>query len=75
VVAFYEVGNLTDMISGAPVGSHAPTAVGSAAYDFNVVAHAAVGCGAAVASGGKCARAVRVKAGHAKTRHVVHDPG
>jgi hypothetical protein len=26
----------------------------STAYDFNVVANAAVGCGAAVASGGKC---------------------
>jgi RHS repeat-associated protein len=57
-VAFYEVGNLTDMISGAPVGSHTPPALnteaGTEAYAFNVVAHAAVGCGSAAASGAKC---------------------
>ena len=57
-VAFYEVGNLTDMISGADVGTHAPpnlnTEAGTEAYAFNVVAHAAVGCGSVVASGGKC---------------------
>ncbi len=53
-VAFYEVGNLTDSISGAPYGSHAPPAFGSQAYAFNVVAHAAVGCGAAAASGQQC---------------------
>ena len=46
------------MISGADVGTHAPpnlnTEAGTEAYAFNVVAHAAVGCGSVVASGGKC---------------------
>ena len=37
-VAFYEVGNLTDQISGAPYGSHTPPIPGSDAYVFNVVA-------------------------------------
>jgi RHS repeat-associated protein len=55
---FYAVGNLTDAISGAQVGTHTPpnldTDAGFQAYLFNVTAHAAVGCGAAAASGGKC---------------------
>ena len=53
-VAFYEVGNLTNSISGAQVGTHAPPAFGTPAYAFNVVAHAAVGCGSAEASGQQC---------------------
>jgi RHS repeat-associated protein len=57
-VAFYEVGNATDWIQDAKIGSHAAvdftTGVGLEAYAFNVTAHAAVGCAAAVASGGKC---------------------
>jgi RHS repeat-associated protein len=53
-VAFYEVGNLTDQISGAPIGSHTPPKFGTDAYLFNVAGHAAVGCASAVASGGKC---------------------
>jgi hypothetical protein len=57
-VAFYEVGNLTDSIQDAHIGTHAPIDftkdTGFEAYAFNVTAHAAVGCAAAVASGGKC---------------------
>jgi RHS repeat-associated protein len=56
--AFWEVGNLTDVIQHTPVGSHTPpnlsTDLGVQAYAFNVTAHAAVGCASAVASGGKC---------------------
>ena len=57
-VAYYEVGNLTDLIQNAQIGSHASIDftkdTGVQAYAFNVTAHAAVGCAAAVASGGKC---------------------
>jgi RHS repeat-associated protein len=54
-VAFYEVGNLTNAIAGVdPNQAHIQPQFGTAAYDFNVVAHAAVGCGAAVASGQQC---------------------
>jgi RHS repeat-associated protein len=52
--AFYEVGNLTDAISGASIGSHTPPAFGSDAFAFNVAGHALVGCASAEASGGKC---------------------
>jgi Tuberculosis necrotizing toxin len=50
-VAFWEVGNLTGV---DPNGQHIPPQFGTPAYAFNVVAHAAVGCASAVASGGKC---------------------
>jgi RHS repeat-associated protein len=56
--AFWEVGNLTDVVQHTPVGSHTPpnlsTDLGVQAYAFNVTAHAAVGCASAVASGSKC---------------------
>jgi RHS repeat-associated protein len=56
--AFWEVGNLTDVVQQTPVGSHTPpnlsTDLGVQAYAFNVTAHAAVGCASAVASGSKC---------------------
>jgi hypothetical protein len=53
-LAFYEVGTLTDVISGATIGSHTPPVFGTDAYAFNVAGHALVGCASAVASGGKC---------------------
>jgi RHS repeat-associated protein len=54
-VAFWEVGNLTNAVAGAdPNGPHIAPQFGTPAYAFNVVAHAAVGCASAVASGGKC---------------------
>jgi RHS repeat-associated protein len=43
--AFYEVGNLT---------AHGTLAFGSETHLLNVAGHALVGCGSAVASGGKC---------------------
>ena len=51
-IAFYEVGSLTQGLPGA----HADGTIdlGTEAHAFNIVAHAAVGCGSAVASGGKC---------------------
>jgi hypothetical protein len=53
--AFYVVGGMTNMVGGQAFGAeHMQPAFGTAAYDFNVVTHAAVGCGASVASGGKC---------------------
>ena len=46
---------MTNAIAGvAPGQPHIQPQFGTDAYAFNVVAHAAVGCGAAVASGGKC---------------------
>jgi RHS repeat-associated protein len=45
--AFYVVGNITSFIGADPNNA-------LAAYEFNVAAHAAVGCAAAVASGAKC---------------------
>ena len=54
--AFYGIGELTGGFSGAiqqPGGGYLIEA-GSPAHIFNTVGHAAVGCGAAVASGGKC---------------------
>jgi Possible hemagglutinin (DUF637) len=54
-VAFWEVGNMTNQIAGYdPYGQHVQPQFGTPAYDFNVVAHAAVGCASAMASGGKC---------------------
>ena len=59
-VAFYEVGNLTNAVAGVdpanlPEGqAHIQPQFGTPEYAFNVVAHAAVACGSAVASGGKC---------------------
>jgi RHS repeat-associated protein len=53
--AFYVVGGLTNEVAGKDF--FAPPiqpAFDTAPYYFNVVAHAAVGCGASVASGGKC---------------------
>jgi hypothetical protein len=55
VAAFYVVGGLTNEVAGQAFdATHIQPAFGTDAYDFNVVAHAAVGCGASVASGGKC---------------------
>jgi hypothetical protein len=55
VSAFYVVGGLTNEVAGQAFdATHIQPAFGTDAYDFNVVAHAAVGCGASVASGGKC---------------------
>jgi hypothetical protein len=54
-VAFYEVGNATDAIAGNSIGSHIPPGLDHPdAFAFNVAGHALVGCGQAVASGGKC---------------------
>jgi hypothetical protein len=51
VSAFYVVGGMTNMVAGQAFGAeHIQPEFGTAAYDFNVVAHAAVGCGASVAS-------------------------
>jgi hypothetical protein len=53
-VAFYEVGNLTDMISGAPVGTHAPPSLSTeAGFVAGLVINTALGGGAAVLGGGK----------------------
>jgi len=62
VIAFNAVGELTNGVaaaagfdtSGPPPDSHVNPAVTGESYVFNAVAHAAVGCDAAVASGGKC---------------------
>ncbi len=54
-VAFWEVGNLTNAIAGVdPNQAHIQPQFGTPEYAFNVVAHAAVGCGAAAASGQQC---------------------
>jgi RHS repeat-associated protein len=46
VSAFYVVGGMTNVLAGQAFGAdHIQPAFGTAAYDFNVVAHAAVGCG------------------------------
>jgi RHS repeat-associated protein len=53
--AFYVVGGLTNVVGDrAFFATHIQPDFDTAAYDFNVVAHAGVGCGAAVASGAKC---------------------
>jgi RHS repeat-associated protein len=55
VSAFYVVGGMTNVLADKAFGAeHIQPEFGTSAYDFNVVAHAAVGCGASVASGGKC---------------------
>ena len=52
--AFYQVGELTTGLPGAPNGGHAALDFMSEAHIFNMAGHAAVGCGSAVASGGSC---------------------
>jgi hypothetical protein len=52
--AFYQVGELTTGLQGAPNGGHAALDFMSEAHVFNMAGHALVGCGSAVASGGKC---------------------
>jgi hypothetical protein len=59
--AFYQVGNLTGDLFGTDqgvlnpkLGGHGPLAFMSEAHAFNIAGHALVGCGSAVASGGKC---------------------
>jgi hypothetical protein len=60
-IAFYGVGELTGQLFGPgqgildPIrGGHGPLGFMSEAHLFNVAGHALVGCGSAVASGGKC---------------------
>jgi hypothetical protein len=57
-VAFTVVGNITQTLPGAhapePGFVHGKLDFLSEAHVFNMAAHAAVGCGSAVASGGKC---------------------
>ena len=54
--AFEVVGDLTGNFEGSLpwLGGHGPLEFGSPAHLFNIAGHAAVGCGSAVASGGKC---------------------
>jgi hypothetical protein len=54
--AFKVVGDLTGNFAGAdPIyGGHGPLEPWSDAHMFNVAGHALVGCGSAVAQGGKC---------------------
>jgi len=52
--AMFQVGELTGGFAGAPNGGHAQLDFLSEAHVFNMAGHAAVGCGAAVASGGDC---------------------
>src|SRR5438034_9659721 len=54
-LAFFEVGGLTNQIAGQDFwADHFQPEFGSPAYDFNVAAHALVGCASSVASGGSC---------------------
>ena len=58
-IAFYGVGELTGSLGlegvlDPDLGGHGPLGFMSEAHLFNVAGHAAVGCGSAVASGGKC---------------------
>ena len=55
-IAMYEAGELTGNFSGTltKAGGHGALAFLSDAHVFNIVAHAAVGCGSAIVSGGKC---------------------
>jgi RHS repeat-associated protein len=55
-VAFWEVGNLTNVVAWVDPSqtTHITPQFGTPEYIFNVTAHAAVGCAAAVASGGQC---------------------
>jgi hypothetical protein len=55
-MAFTQIGDLTGGFDGAdPLnGGHGPLEFGSAAHLFNMAGHALVGCGSALASGGKC---------------------
>jgi hypothetical protein len=53
--AFFEVGGLTNQIAGQDFwADHFQPQFGSPAYDFNVAAHALVGCASSAASGGSC---------------------
>jgi RHS repeat-associated protein len=53
--AFYVVGGMTNVVADQDFfAAHIQPMPGTAAYAFNVIAHAGVGCGAAVASGAKC---------------------
>jgi RHS repeat-associated protein len=55
--AFYGVGEMTGNFAGVldpQLGGHGPLQFGSDAHLFNIAGHALVGCGASVASGGKC---------------------
>jgi RHS repeat-associated protein len=58
-IAFYGIGELTGSLGLEGVidpvrGGHGPLEFMSEAHIFNMAGHAAVGCGSAVASGGKC---------------------
>lgn len=54
-IAFFGVGEITNAVAGVPPGAaHISSAFGTPDYAVNVAGHALVGCGAAVASGGKC---------------------
>jgi len=58
-IAFYGIGELTGSLGlegvlDPDLGGHGPLGFMSEAHLFNVAGHAAVGCGSAVASGGKC---------------------
>jgi hypothetical protein len=58
--AFFAVGELTTGfgveggVLNPSLGGHGPLGFGSPAHLFNIAGHALVGCGSAVASGGKC---------------------
>jgi hypothetical protein len=54
-VAFYVVGGFTNVLQDQPFFvDHVSPGFGTSAYGFQVAGHALVGCGFAVASGGKC---------------------
>src|SRR5262249_42716290 len=55
-VAFYGIGEMTQQLLpiDPSTGLRASMQFGDAAHLFNIAGHALVGCGAAVASGGKC---------------------
>jgi hypothetical protein len=50
----YGVGNMTDAVLGAPIGSHTPFGFGTEAHLFNIAGHALVGCASSALQGGKC---------------------
>jgi hypothetical protein len=53
--AFYEVGNITNEMQGLQADApHVNPQFGTDAWAFNVAAHAYVGCGQGLASGGGC---------------------